>query len=107
MVEGKIAAQCPRTSQPGTRRIFLALHCAAIILCASLPANPQAGPDHSAPSTKIETLLHEAQDALNRHDFGAAVKSLKSLVELQPDMETAWFNLGYAYTGLHQNENAA
>ena len=70
-------------------------------------ARAQAAPHHSEPPIKIETLLHDAQGALDRRDFAAAVKSLKPIVEIQPDNASAWFNLGYAYTGLHQSEDAA
>ena len=70
-------------------------------------ARAQSGPRHSEPSTKIENLLHDAEGALNRGDYPAAAKSLKSIVEIQPDNASAWFNLGYAYTGLHQNEDSS
>lgn len=61
---------------------------------------------HHSDSSKLEALLHEAEDALNGHDYAAAIKPLKSAVELQPDLASAWFSLGYAYTGLHQNDDA-
>lgn len=64
----------------------------------------EAAPSSASP--KLEALLHEAEDALNRHDYAAAIKPLKSAVELQPDLAPAWFSLGYAYTGLHQNDDA-
>jgi tetratricopeptide (TPR) repeat protein len=63
----------------------------------------------SAPagSDDISPLLHTAEDALARRDFAAAVKALEAAVAKQPDRPEAWFNLGYAYTGLHQPEEAA
>jgi superkiller protein 3 len=63
----------------------------------------------SAPRTQgadVPKLLHAAQDALGRNDFAAAVGPLKQVVEAQPTLTAAWFNLGYAYTALHKYEEA-
>ena len=54
----------------------------------------------------VPTLLHRAQDALAKKDFTAAADALKQVVAAQPTLTAAWFNLGYAYTGLHQQEEA-
>ena len=54
----------------------------------------------------VPTLLHTAQDALGKNDFTAAADALKQVVAAQPTLTAAWFNLGYAYTGLHQQEEA-
>jgi tetratricopeptide (TPR) repeat protein len=94
-----------------------ALYCVMTIVAVSVPGvawSPaaQAARHRSPPpvkvelSSKTESLLHEAEDALTRHDYAAAEKALKAVVKLQPDMGAAWFNLGYAYTGLHQDDDA-
>ncbi len=51
-------------------------------------------------------LLRKAEEALNRHDYAAALDSLKRVVEIDPKSTAAWFNLAYAYSGLHQNDDA-
>jgi tetratricopeptide (TPR) repeat protein len=56
--------------------------------------------------TDVPKLLHTAQDALDRNDFAAAADALKQVVETQPSLTAAWFNLAYAYTGLHKHEEA-
>ena len=54
----------------------------------------------------VAALLRTAQDALGRNDFATAADALKQAVEAQPALTSAWFNLGYAYTGLHQQAKA-
>ncbi len=65
-----------------------------------------AGAASSQPSSGVAALGKSAEDALQRKDYAAAVKALKGLVAAQPDSTPAWFNLGYAYTALHQNPEA-
>jgi tetratricopeptide (TPR) repeat protein len=60
----------------------------------------------SANSAELSALLHTAEDALTRKDFAQAAKALQAVVAQQPAMPEAWFNLGYAYTGLHEPEEA-
>ncbi|MGB9487748.1 MAG: tetratricopeptide repeat protein, partial [Terriglobia bacterium] len=69
------------------------------------------GPGQESPSrthhdADVSTLLRTAQDALGRNDFAAAADALKQVVEAQPTLTAAWFNLAYAYTGLHKQEEA-
>jgi tetratricopeptide (TPR) repeat protein len=108
--------QACRRSQPGAR---LALLC-TLMLASALQAGAQTKPktqskakSQSPPATseeqaqaKLEALLKESEDALNKSDYPAAVKSLKAVVDIQPDLAPAWFSLGYAYTGLHENDDA-
>lgn len=63
-------------------------------------------PAAAPPATNVPALLEAAERALERKDFGEAVKALNSVIEAQPDSVPAWFNLGYAYTGLHQETEA-
>jgi len=60
----------------------------------------------TAAAPDVPTLLKTASEALDRKDLPAAVQALKAVVEAQPDNAAAWFNLGYAYSGLHQDEDA-
>jgi tetratricopeptide (TPR) repeat protein len=75
----------------------------ACVLVAIGPGQESASRTHGA---DVPTLLHTAQDALGRNDFAAAADALKQVVEAQPTLTAAWFNLAYAYTGLHKHEEA-
>ncbi len=83
-----------------------------LLLFCLVPARVLAaiGPgQESASRTKdadVPKLLRTAQDALNRNDFAVAADALKQVVEAQPTLTAAWFNLGYAYTGLQKHEEA-
>ena len=68
-------------------------------------ARPRS-PAAPAGSADLSALLRTAEDALTRKDFAEAVKALKAVVANQPDMPEAWFDLGYAYTGLHEPDEA-
>ncbi|MBZ5516038.1 MAG: tetratricopeptide repeat protein [Acidobacteriia bacterium] len=63
-------------------------------------------PAKKAAHADVPTLLKTASEALDRKDLPAAAQALKSVVEAQPDNAPAWFNLGYAYSGLHQDAEA-
>ena len=63
---------------------------------------PSAPPGSDGPSA----LLRTAEDALARKDYAEAAKQLKAFIATHPDMPEAWFNLGYAYTGLHEQDEA-
>ncbi|MFB3922996.1 MAG: tetratricopeptide repeat protein [Terriglobia bacterium] len=60
----------------------------------------------SATPPDIPALLKTASEALDRKDFAAAAKALEVVVREHSDMPAAWFNLGYAYSGLNQSEDA-
>ncbi len=77
--------------------------CLCCILLAPATAKEDLLQTHDA---DVPTLLHTAQDALRKNDFTAAADALKQVVAAQPTLTAAWFNLGYAYTGLHQQEEA-
>ncbi len=73
-------------------------------LASNSPATGRAASPQTSGSAAA--LGKTAQDALQRKDYGTAVKALKGLVAVQPDSTPAWFNLGYAYTALHQDAEA-
>jgi tetratricopeptide (TPR) repeat protein len=79
-----------------------------VVFTASAPLAGQTSrkPAPSQPPDDISVLLKTAQDALDHKDFTTAAKSLKSAVARQPDLVAAWFDLGYAESGLHQNDEA-
>jgi tetratricopeptide (TPR) repeat protein len=54
----------------------------------------------------VPKLLRTAQEALGRNDFVTAAEALRQVVQAQPTLTAAWFNLAYAYTGLHKDEEA-
>jgi tetratricopeptide (TPR) repeat protein len=84
------------------------------ILClfCLVPARPLVaiGPGQQSASrargADVPALLRTAQDALARNDFATVVQTLKQVVEAQPTLTAAWFNLAYAYSGLHKQEEA-
>ncbi len=89
----------------GTRRHVCAT--LVVLLASFFPLWCQAPrPRGAAQPADVSSLLREAQLALDHRDFAAAVKSLKSVLEAQPDSVPAWFNLAYAYSGLRQSEDA-
>ena len=59
-----------------------------------------------AGETEVSALLQKAQEALGRNDFAAVVDLLQQVVKARPSETAAWFNLGYAYTELHQPQQA-
>jgi tetratricopeptide (TPR) repeat protein len=83
----------------GVALLFLAFPGARLKAAAAQSSTPPQNKD-------VPALLKVASEALDRKDLPAAVTALKSVVEIEPDMSAAWFNLAYAYSGLHQNEEA-
>jgi tetratricopeptide (TPR) repeat protein len=73
------------------------------VLVATIPGQESPSLTHDA---DVSRLLRTAQDALGRNDFATAADALKQVVETQPTLTAAWFNLAYAYTGLHKDEAA-
>ena len=65
---------------------------------------PQQKP--AASPADVPALLKTASEALDRNDLASAAKALKAVVEKEPGMAAAWFNLGYAYSGLHEDDEA-
>jgi tetratricopeptide (TPR) repeat protein len=83
--------------------LFLFCVVQARLLAASGQGRENTSRTHDA---DVPTLLRTAQDALGRNDFATAADTLKLVVEAQPTLTAAWFNLAYAYTGLHKDEEA-
>jgi Flp pilus assembly protein TadD len=91
--------------------LLCALCASAIGFSLSLRAQQQP-PKKSQPAKKaqnpgpLETLLRQAEQALEKEDFAAAAKALEEYVALRPEDAIAHFHLGYAYTGLNRREDA-
>jgi Flp pilus assembly protein TadD len=54
----------------------------------------------------LNDLLEEAQTALDKNDYTSAIPPLQKFLAEQPDVAYAHFQLAYAYTGLHEDDNA-
>jgi len=79
-----------------------------VVFAATLPvlAAQRLAPRPGGRSSDDSALLRTAQEALDKRDFAAAAKSLQSVVAAEPRSTAAWFNLAYAYSELHENEQA-
>jgi Flp pilus assembly protein TadD len=70
-------------------------------------AQPRARGAHQAESpADPNTLLQQAEDALEKKDYRAALAPLQAVTHAAPQNADAWFYLGYAYHGLHQDADA-
>ena len=76
------------------------------VMASCFPLWGQAPAAKRSPDQDVQKLVQTAGAAIDRGDFQTALQALKSIVEVQPDMVGAWFNLGYAYSSLKQNEEA-
>jgi Flp pilus assembly protein TadD len=54
----------------------------------------------------LNDLLDEAQAALDKNDYNAAIPPLQKFIAEKPDVAYAHFQLGYAYTALKQADEA-
>jgi len=99
------------------RRMALAL---LLSLSAGMPAafsatyflqaqNPPGKSSQAKPQkvqNPLNDLLDEAQAALDKNNFEAAVAPLQKFLAEKPDVAFAHFQLAYAYTGLNRVEEA-
>jgi len=96
---------------PALQKLLLGSFILCLFLVVPVRVLVATGPGQESPSrthhdADVSTLLRTAQDALGRNDFAAAADALKQVVEAQPTLTAAWFNLAYAYTGLHKQAEA-
>ena len=67
------------------------------------PANPQSG----APvANDVQSLITEAQAALDHNDYAAAIPLLQKIAAQRPEDAVPHFELGYAYSELKRNVDA-
>ena len=76
---------------------------------AEPPQNP--APKTSQPTTQklrnpLNDLLDEAQAALDKNDYEAAIPPLQKFIAEKPDVAFAHFQLAYAYTALKRPDDA-
>ena len=69
------------------------------------PPNTQSKPQQNSPDP-IAPLLAQAQDALDRKDFAAAIPLLEKIAAAKPTEAMPHFELGFAYSGLNKNPEA-
>jgi len=75
-----------------------------LLLSANQSQTPQSKPQKVR--NPLNDLLDEAQSALDKNDYAAAVTALQKFTAEKPDVAYAHFQLAYAYTGLHQDDDA-
>lgn len=89
---------------------------ALMLVCARSEAKPAASPAQSTSHTKVRVpevdpalkqLLDQAQEAMDKKDFPAAIKNYSDYLAQKPDDAGIHFQLGYAYTAARDPENAA
>lgn len=85
----------------------------ALGLWLPAPAGAQsAAAEKQRPATRrkvpnpVNELLEEAQRAIDRRDFAAALAPLEKVTAEQPDLAYAFFQLGYVYIALERWEEA-
>jgi len=86
------------------------------LLAAALPAanfqqaqNPSSKSSQNKPQkvqNPLNDLLDEAQAALDKNNFAAAITPLQKFLAEKPDVAFAHFQLAYAYTGLNRADEA-
>jgi Flp pilus assembly protein TadD len=92
--------------------IFATTALSVVLRTPSLVASPQNPPAKtSQPSTQklpnpLNDLLDEAQAALDKNDYEAAIPPLQKFITEKPDVAYAHFQLAYAYTALKRPDDA-
>ncbi len=54
----------------------------------------------------LAALLRQAEEAIGKKDYAAAVQALESYLARRPEDAVAHFQLGYAYSGLQRDDDA-
>jgi len=95
-----------------TRLILMTTGLSLALAGPSSPRPPQNPPAKtSRPTTQklrnpLNDLLDEAQAALDKNDYEAALPPLKKFIAEKPDIAYAHFQLAYAYTALKRTDDA-
>lgn len=103
----------PRSRASCMRTILFSSALTLIVLSPALPVHAQ----QTAPSQSSQTrtqklrnplndLLDEAQAALDKNDYNAAVPPLQKFIAEKPEVAFAHFQLAYAYTALKRTDEA-
>jgi Flp pilus assembly protein TadD len=92
--------------------VFVGAQYIAPLLGNQLTVRAQTPPKSSAQTktqrlkNPLNDLLEQAQAAIDKNDFEAAVAPLQKFLAEQPDVAYAHFQLGYAFTGLKRTDEA-
>jgi len=70
------------------------------------PPSPKQGGSTQKLRNPLNDLLDEAQAAIDKNDFNAAIPILQKFIAEKPDVAFAHFQLAYAYTALKQPDDA-
>lgn len=94
-------------------RILLCMPVVCIFCATELPAQGQQAKSLKAPQGSVQSvrnplndLLDEAQAALDKNDYPAAIPPLQKFIAEKPDVAYAHFQLAYAYTALKRSDEA-
>src|SRR5436305_587158 len=91
--------------------ILLFLVLASRVVLAQHPVSHSASSQSQPTKTKklpnpLNDLLDEAQAAIDKNDFEAAIPPLQKFLAEKPDVVFAHFQLGYVFTALKKNDEA-
>ena len=95
-----------------TRLILMTTGLSFALAGPSSPRPPQNPPAKTSQPTAqklrnpLNDLLDEAQAALDRNDYEAAIPPLQKFIAEKPDVAYAHFQLAYAYTALKRTDDA-
>jgi tetratricopeptide (TPR) repeat protein len=70
------------------------------------PTKTPAGPTSRGKEDPLAPLLQQANEAIDKMDFSAALDPLQKYIAQHPDEPYPHFQLGYAYAGLKRTEDA-
>jgi len=90
---------------------FISTVCALLLACLAQgqqtpPSKTQSGSSVQRVRNPLNDLLDEAQAALDKNDYNAAIPPLQKFIEQKPDVAFAHFQLAYAYTALKRPDDA-
>lgn len=88
--------------------LALCLFCVVVLPLSAQQSAPAKSSQGSTQKLRnpLNDLLDEAQAALDKNDYNAAIRPLQKFIAEKPDVAWAHFQLGYAYTALKQTDQA-
>lgn len=88
--------------------LALCLFCVVLLPLGAQQSAPAKSSQGSTQKLRnpLNDLLDEAQAALDKNDYNAAIRPLQKFIAEKPDVAWAHFQLGYAYTALKQTDQA-
>jgi superkiller protein 3 len=92
-------------------RLGILFFLASRVVLAQHPISHPASSQSQATKTKklpnpLNDLLDQAQAAIDKNDFEAAIPPLQKFLAEKPDVAFAHFQLGYVFTALKKNDEA-